>query len=160
MFRLTPSDTSLGALASTIEGMERRALAREWSYRRRERYQAPLALGVFCLAAALLLPLPRFRRPPAAATQKAATLLIAFALTAAPGSAASARGQAAPVDPHGQPQIEPADELDEAEKGGALDEVLLRPRRLTERGRRRNWRRLVQLLGTRLRVQAAFARHP
>lgn len=29
-----------------------------------------------------------------------------------------------------------------------------------EKGRKRNWRRLVQLLSTRLRVQAAFARHP
>jgi hypothetical protein len=29
-----------------------------------------------------------------------------------------------------------------------------------EKGRKRTWRRLVQLLSTRLRVQAAFARHP
>jgi len=31
---------------------------------------------------------------------------------------------------------------------------------LTERGRRMNWRRVVQLLATRLRVSAALARHP
>ena len=31
---------------------------------------------------------------------------------------------------------------------------------LSERGRKMNWRRLVRLLGTRLRVEAAFARHP
>ena len=30
----------------------------------------------------------------------------------------------------------------------------------TEKGRQRNWRRVVQLLSTRLRVEAAFARHP
>jgi hypothetical protein len=29
-----------------------------------------------------------------------------------------------------------------------------------EKGRKRNWRRLVQLLSTRLRVEAAFTRHP
>jgi hypothetical protein len=43
-------------------------------------------------------------------------------------------------------------------------EVLLETFRHTagfsEKGRRRNWRRVVQLLSTRLRMEAAFARHP
>ncbi len=98
MFRLTAADTSLGALASAIEGMERKALAREWSYRRRERYQGPLALGLACLAAALLLPLPspggggprRRRRRCSSTALSVATLL---------GPAPAARAQSAPAAP-------------------------------------------------------------
>ena len=142
MFRLTAADTSLGALASTIEGMERKALAREWSYRRRERYQGPLALGLACLAAALLLPLPRLRRRAAETLPPAAALLVALVSAATLGLAPSAQAQSAPPGP--QPAGPPAAPAAEAlpvgegpeEKGGALDEVLLRPRRLTERGRR------------------------
>jgi Ca-activated chloride channel family protein len=126
MFRLTASNTSLGALASVIEGMERRALAREWSYRRRERYQGPLALGLLLLMAGLLLPLPRLRRT-GEARQAAALVAAATLLAAAP--AVQARTQDAPL---------PAatEETTAAPEGGALDEVLLRPRRLTEKGRR------------------------
>ncbi len=43
-FRITPADTSLSGLASAIEGMEQKSLAREYSYRRKERFQVPLAL--------------------------------------------------------------------------------------------------------------------
>jgi Ca-activated chloride channel family protein len=132
MFRLTAADTSLGALASAIEGMERRALAREWSYRRRERYQGPLALALACLAAALLLPLPRLRR-----RRAAATLVLVFSLAALPGSAFPARAQSAPA-PVTSPPAPPVGEApgaEDAETGGALDEVLLRPRRFTEKGR-------------------------
>jgi Ca-activated chloride channel family protein len=136
MFRLAPADTSLGALASTIEGMERRALAREWSYRRRERYQAPLALGLLCLTLALLLPLPRLKRT-VTHDARAAAALLAFALAsgAAPGLA-QAQSPSAPSAPAAGPDAGlPPAEGGVEEAGGALDEILLRPRRLTERGR-------------------------
>ena len=57
-FRITPADTSLSGLASAIEGMEQKTLAREYSYRRKERFQVPLAVGLFGVALGLLLPLP------------------------------------------------------------------------------------------------------
>jgi Ca-activated chloride channel homolog len=56
LFRLTPADTSLGGLAAAIEGMEQRSLAREYSYRKKERFQVPLAIGLFALAMGLTLP--------------------------------------------------------------------------------------------------------
>jgi Ca-activated chloride channel family protein len=141
-FRLTPSDTSLGALASLIEGMERQALAREWSYRRRERYQGPLAFGLACLAAGLLLPLPRLRRKAAeGARQLAAGLVAATAAAAVLGTGSVAHAQAgppAPAPPNAPPAPTAAPPPVDVtrEGGGALDEILLRPRRLTERGLR------------------------
>ena len=99
-FRLTGSDTSLAPLAAAIEGMEQKSLAREWTYRKKERFQVPLGVGLASFALALLLPLPRLRRAAAAA------LLLLLA-----GVPAHADG------------------------GGVVDEVLLRPRRLTESGR-------------------------
>jgi Ca-activated chloride channel family protein len=141
-FRLTPSDTSLGALASLVEGMERRALAREWSYRRRERYQGPLAFGLACLAAGILLPLPRLRRKTGEGIrQVAAGLVAATAAAAALGAGSPAHAQAgrpapAPTDARPAPSATPPPASVTEEGGGALDEILLRPRRLTERGRR------------------------
>jgi Ca-activated chloride channel family protein len=139
MFRLTAADTSLGALASAIEGMERKALAREWSYRRRERYQAPLALGLACLAAALLLPFPRIRRQSAA--RAAGVLAAALGVTTLPG-AAPAWAQSAPMNPGPAaatpappPGGDPPSVASPERGGGTVDEVLLRPRRLTEEGR-------------------------
>jgi len=142
MFRLTAADTSLGALASAIEGMERKALAREWSYRRRERYQGPLALGLACLAAAFLLPLPRLRRRAAEPMRDAAAWLVAILSAATwlgpapPARAQSAPAGPAPAAPPTAPASDPLARQGVEEKGGALDEVLLRPRRLTEKGRR------------------------
>jgi len=132
MFRLTASDTSLGALASVIEGMERRALAREWSYRRRERYQGPLGLGLVLLMAGLLLPLPRLRRTDEVRQAGAALVVATTLLAAAPTvQAQTARPGAQDAPPPGV-----TGETTTAREGGALDEVLLRPRRLTEKGRR------------------------
>src|SRR6266571_9401282 len=60
-FRITPIDTTLSALAAAIEGMEQKTLAREFSYRRKERFQVPLAVGLGSIALGLLLPLPARR---------------------------------------------------------------------------------------------------
>src|SRR5262249_21484559 len=114
-FRLTPADTSLGGLAAAIEGMEQKTLAREFSYRRKERFQVPLAVGLVALALALLLPLSGPARARLAA--KAAALLLALFV----GSPAFAQipSAAAPSSRAGQ----------------VVDELLLRPKRKTEAGR-------------------------
>ncbi len=126
MFRLTPQDTSLSRLAAAIEGMEQKALAREYSYRRKEHFQLPLAAGLLCLVAGLLLPLPLPRRAGAAA-RAAALLLLLY-------SAAPAEAQA------GQPSAAPAARGDTAgtaapRASSLIDELLLRPRRATAEGR-------------------------
>jgi Ca-activated chloride channel family protein len=131
-FRITPADSSLGALASAIEGMEQKALAREYSYRRKERFQVPLAFSLACLALGLLLPPPplrwfRFgRRTAGAAVRRAAVLLLASALAAPAGAQTPA--PAVPADPAPSPAAE-------RRSGTVLDELLLRPRRATEQGR-------------------------
>ncbi len=107
-FRLTPADTSLGGLAAAIEGMEQKTLAREFSYRRKERFQVPLAVGLVALGLALILPLPERRRLHAMPT--AAALVLIFA---------------APLQ---------AQSSEPARKGSLVDELLLRPRRSTEAG--------------------------
>ncbi len=128
-FRVTPADTSLSALAAAIEGLERKALAREYSYRRKERFQVPLAFGLACVALGLLLPPPPLRRGQRdeveEAGRKAAAVLLAWVL-AAPAAAA------AEPPPYGSPTLggEPA-----RRSGTVLDELLLRPRRATEEGR-------------------------
>ena len=132
-FRITPADSSLGALASAIEGMEQKALAREYSYRRKERFQVPLALGLACLALALLLPpppLPRLSRrtAPVAARQAVALLLAAALVAPARAQAPGAAGPASPAPP-------PAVAEPPSRAGTVLDELLLRPRRATAEGR-------------------------
>ena len=98
-FRITPADTSLSGLASAIEGMEQKALAREYSYRRKERFQVPLAFGLACLALGLLLPPPPLRWPRSGGgrsrtrPRQAAVLLLASAL------ASPVRAQAPPAAP-------------------------------------------------------------
>jgi Ca-activated chloride channel homolog len=111
-FRLTPADTSLGGLAAAIEGMEQKTLAREFSYRRKERFQVPLAVGLVALGLALILPLSARRRATTAA--RAAATLVLLISNAGPASAQ-------PPEP--------------ARTGKLLDELLLRPRRSTEAGR-------------------------
>jgi Ca-activated chloride channel family protein len=141
-FRVTPADTSLGALASAIEGMEQKSLAREYSYRRKERFQVPLAVGLAAVTVGLLLPPPPLRRRRAAAVEigrKVAALALA-ALAASP-----ARAQAPATPPTAAPRaVAPAPAPDGGaaatveparRSGGVLDEVLLRPRRATEEGR-------------------------
>jgi Ca-activated chloride channel family protein len=125
-FRITPADSSLGALAAAIEGMERKALAGEYSYRRKERFQVPLALGLAAVTLGLLLPPPPLRRPwpgrktLAEAPAKAAAVLLALCL------ASPARAQA---------PAPPAAAGPARRSGTLLDELLLRPRRATEEGR-------------------------
>lgn len=118
-FRITPTDASLSALASAIEGMEQKTLAREFSYRRKERFQVPLGAGLFSIALGLLLPLPE--RGPRSASVAATALVLLLAL------AVPARAQ----------QAAPASPAPPADRGSRVaDELLLRPRRLTEEGRR------------------------
>jgi TolA-binding protein len=129
-FRITPADSSLSGLAAAIEGMERKALASEFSYRRKERFQVPLAVGLGALTLGLLLPPPPFRRkrPGVAAepARKAALLLLA-SLLAAPAHAQAPAPPAAASPPPGSTEVR--------RSGTVLDEVLLRPRRATEQGR-------------------------
>jgi Ca-activated chloride channel family protein len=132
MFRLTPQDTSLSRLAAAIEGMEQKALAQEYTYRRKEHFQAPLAAGLLCLVAGLLLPLPRLRRTAAAARAAVLCLLwlsplradaqVAKTPAAPPGQRPAASAPAAPASaaPHAS---------------SLVDELLLRPRRATAEGR-------------------------
>ncbi len=137
-FRITQQDASLSGLAGAIEGMERKTLAREYSYRRKERFQLPLSFGLVCLALALSLPPPGRRRRGAGAARLAAGVL-AFLLPGAglqaqvppsapartaPTAAGEAAAPAAPAAAGG------------SERGSILDEVLLRPRRETAKGRR------------------------
>jgi Ca-activated chloride channel family protein len=127
-FRVTPADTSLSALASAIEGMEQKTLAREYSYRRKERFQVPLALGLAALTLGLLLPPPPLRRTTAVDVgRKAAAVLLAFVIA----SSAWAQPPAGPPSPSPSPAAsEPT-----RRSGTVLDELLLRPRRATEEGR-------------------------
>jgi Ca-activated chloride channel family protein len=129
-FRITAADPSLSVLAAAIEGMEQKALASEYSYRRKERFQVPLAVGLGTLTLGLLLPPPPLRRKrsggAAEPVWRAAGLLLAFVL------AAPARAQAPPP----ASPSSPAPETRQARRSGSvLDEVLLRPRRATEEGR-------------------------
>lgn len=126
-FRITPADTSLAALAAALEGMEQKALAREFSYRRKERFQIPLAIGAGLLALGLLLPLPALRRRSTApGAARAAAAVLALLLGAAPARAQS------PAPASSTP---PAPAAEAQRRGTLADELLLRPRRATEAGR-------------------------
>jgi Ca-activated chloride channel homolog len=127
-FRITAADTSLSGLAAAIEGMEQKTLAREYSYRRKERFQLPLAVGLGAIAAALLLPLPRLRAAkPGSAFGIAAAL--ALALLGTPSTCAQT------ASPVASPVASPGPAPARASRPGVLDEVLLRPRRLAAEGR-------------------------
>lgn len=105
-FRITAQETSLGALVAAIEGMEQKALAREYAYRKKERFQWPLGVALGCLVVALGLPLPKRRRKQAAPLARkvvAAGVMLLLAGVA---------------------------------RADNKDEVLLRPRRLTNAGRK------------------------
>jgi tetratricopeptide (TPR) repeat protein len=128
-FRITPADTSLSALASIIEGMEQKALAGEYSYRRKERFQAPLALGLLALTLALAFPGPRLdARGSAPQAARAAALL--FLLLALKGSALAGQTSSSVSPLPAQPSASPS-----PASPSPLDEVLLRPPRLTAEGR-------------------------
>jgi len=139
-FRITPTDPTLSGLALAIEGMEQKTMAREFSYRRKERFQIPLAVGLMALALALLLPLPPLGRRAKLAAQ-ALALVLALCSGAAragaqppgsaapppsgpppPGTAPPAAGEPAPPEP--------------GRGSGLVDELLMRPSRLTAKGRK------------------------
>ncbi len=104
-FRISTTDTGLAGLVSAIDGMQERSLAREYSYRKKERFQVPLAVGLLALALGLLLPLPL----PARWGRAAVVLLLLL-----------------PVGRLAAEEEKPSSNL--------TDEVLLRPRRLTSQG--------------------------
>jgi len=132
-FRITGADTSLSALAAAIEGMEQKTLAREFSYRRKERFQVPLAVGLGALAAAILIPLPRFRSARRAGPARVA-VLVAMALLGA--HEALAQNPPPPsIAPSSAPAPTATPAPTPAPRPGVLDEVLLRPRRLATEGR-------------------------
>jgi tetratricopeptide (TPR) repeat protein len=132
-FRITPTDPALSALALAIEGMEQKTMAREFSYRRKERFQIPLGVGLFALALSFLLPPPRLRRRAALAV-RAAALLLPLGVAGTPRAQAQpAPGAAPPVTP-GAESAPPAAEG--GAKPGLVDELLLRPSRLTAEGRK------------------------
>ena len=74
--RITPVDTSLAPIAAAIEAMEQKSLAREYSYRKKERFQIPLGISLGCLTLALLMPLPLPSRRKAAALAAALPLAL------------------------------------------------------------------------------------
>ena len=127
-FRISTADANLTALASAIEGMEQKSFAREFSYRRKERFQIPLAVGLLAFALGLLLPLPALAglRIARAATRGAGvTGMVALLLGCA--AAGGARAEAPVAAP--SPARSPASSM--------FDELLLRPGRLTDAGRRK-----------------------
>lgn len=105
--RVTGADTSLAPVASAIESMERRSLAQQYVYRKKERFQVPLGVGLAAVTLGLLLPPPRLRPSFRRHAAGAAMPVAALALLAAASTAAQA---------------------------GVADELLLRPRRLTATG--------------------------
>jgi Ca-activated chloride channel family protein len=138
-FRLTASDPTLSALVAAIASLEQASVAREYAYRPRERYQWPLAVGFFALALAFALPLPRRRgRAPAPANVllRAAAVVV---LLGPAGALAQGAADPSPPSPGPAPPAAPGPSpAPEARPRGArlVDEVLLRPRRLTDSGRR------------------------
>jgi Ca-activated chloride channel family protein len=139
VFRVTHSDTSLLDLAATIDRMARKTMAREYSYRKKERFQWPLAVGLSAMSLALLFPLPwrrrpgRSRVPPAAGVAMgiALALLGSYEAQAGEGTAQADKGVAR-VD-EGVSQVDKS--LSRVDEGASLaDELLLKPTRLTRRG--------------------------
>ena len=55
---VTAASPSAWQIAAAVEGMEQRTLAQEYSYRRKERFQWPLGVGLVAFGLGLLLPPP------------------------------------------------------------------------------------------------------
>lgn len=117
--RLLPSQPLAWEIVAAIEGMEQQTLAKEYAYRRKERYQWPLGVALVALTLGLALPPPRLswfgrqRRngaAPGATTVATGALLLLLPALASAGEA--------------------------PRQGGVVDEVLLRPTRATSQGRK------------------------
>ena len=109
-FHISGADSDLGLLAFAIESMEQKLVAREYSYRRKERFQIPLSFSFICFTLALILPLPTLfkRRSGRMATNTKVAILIALLLS---------------IVGHVQ-----------TGEAGVLDEILLRPERFATLG--------------------------
>ncbi|HPC82903.1 MAG TPA: tetratricopeptide repeat protein [Thermoanaerobaculaceae bacterium] len=126
--RLLPSQPLPWEIVSAIEGMEQQTLAREYAYRKKERYQWPLGVAVGALTLGLLLPPPRLRRRAAAGNAGGDR----GPRPGIRGAGASARAVATVLGVL-------AASVAAAQEGGhgpsVVDEALLRPTRLTSAGR-------------------------
>jgi Ca-activated chloride channel homolog len=116
---LSSTDTSLWQIAAATEGMEQKTLAREYSYRKKERYQIPLTFAVVAFSLAIALPPPRLRRrrtetPAREARRPGIGRAAVLALVTLLPLARPARAQGSHV----------------------VDEALLRPQRLNAAGRK------------------------
>ena len=107
---ITPADPNLAVIERAIEGMETKSMAREFTYRRRERFQIPLAVGLVAFLLALILPPARLWKRRRSSGVSAVLLAIA-ALAALAGQARA------------------------GEQGRVVDELLLRPKRFAREGR-------------------------
>lgn len=115
--RLLPSQPLAWEIVAAIEGMDQQTLAKEYAYRKKERFQWPLGVALATLTLGLALPPPRlpWRRAKtrhgtaARATAKNVALVLLLPVLAG--------AQEAP------------------RQGGVVDEVLLRPSRATSQGR-------------------------
>jgi Ca-activated chloride channel family protein len=128
--RVSGADTSLAPIAAAIEGMEQQALAREYSYRKKERFQLPLGVALASLTLALILPLPPLCRGGALAH---AAMLGPFLLCVA--AALPARGQTSRPPLAASPSPAPA-EAAQSPGPSLVDELLLKPTREAARGRK------------------------
>jgi Ca-activated chloride channel family protein len=84
LFQIGPADASLRPLAAAVDAMEERTLAREFAYRKKDRFQLPLGIALAAFTLALLLPPPRLRGAAAAA--------LLASLVAVPGRAQQGDG--------------------------------------------------------------------
>ncbi len=140
VFRITPNDPSLSSLAAAIEGMEQKSLFREYSYRRKERFQVPLAVGLIAIAIGLMVPPPPLRRARAGLTLGVA-LLLALGLgtradAQAPGSSPAPEPKASSPAQGDPAAVTPAPQVKKTPAARMQDELLLRPRRLTSKAKK------------------------
>jgi Ca-activated chloride channel family protein len=109
-FHISGADSDMDLLAFAIESMEQKLVAREYSYKRKERFQIPLAFSFICFTLALILPLPTLskRRSGRTAIHTKGAMLIGLILSIV-----------GPIQV-GEAQV--------------LNEILLRPHRFTSLG--------------------------
>jgi Ca-activated chloride channel family protein len=132
LFRIGPADANLRGLAVTVDAMEERTLAREFAYRKKDRFQVPLGIGIGALLLALILPLPALAWRRRAQRAETAAVLVAGLLGAPLAHGQQAGPQGSSADAATQPTTPPSATTDN--ESSLADELLLRPSRLTADG--------------------------